>query len=63
MAMKVGEIRNREVIVLDREATIPAAAQRMRWHHVGSVVVTEQREGALVKLIGNEQQRERQRRG
>lgn len=61
--MRVGEICNREVMVLGREATIPAAAQRMRRHHVGSVVVTEQRESALVKLIGNEQQRERQRRG
>lgn len=44
--MKVGEICNREVIVVDREAAILEAAQLMRRRHVGDVVVTEEREGA-----------------
>jgi predicted transcriptional regulator len=42
--MRVGEVCNREVIVLDREGAILEAAQLMRRHHVGSVVVTEERE-------------------
>jgi CBS domain-containing protein len=48
--MKVGEICNREVVVIDREAAILEAAQLMRRHHVGDVVVTEAREGARVPV-------------
>lgn len=44
--MKVGEVCNREVVVVDREAAILEAARLMRRHHVGDVVVTEEREGA-----------------
>jgi CBS domain-containing protein len=43
--MRVGEFCSREVIVVDREETIPAAARLMREHHVGDVVVTEERDG------------------
>jgi CBS domain-containing protein len=48
--MKVGEICNREVVVVDREAAILEAAQLMRRHHVGDVVVTEEREGLRVPV-------------
>jgi CBS domain-containing protein len=43
--MTVGEACNREVIFVDREATIVEAAQLMRTHHVGDVVVAEMRDG------------------
>lgn len=76
--MRVGEVCNREVIVLDREGAI----QRMRGRGVRRVpavsssgaltgvlavddlidLIAEQLSD-LVKLIGNEQLRERQRRG
>jgi Mg/Co/Ni transporter MgtE len=76
--MRVGEVCNREVIVLDREDAI----QRMRGRGVRRVAAVSS-SGALtgvlavddlidliaeqlsdlVKLIGNEQLRERQRRG
>lgn len=48
--MKVGEICNREVVVIDREAAILEAAQLMRRRHVGDVVVTEERGGARVPV-------------
>jgi len=48
--MKVGEICNREVVVVDREAAILEAAQLMRRHHVGDVVVTEERGGIRVPV-------------
>lgn len=48
--MKVGEICNREVVVVDREAAILEAAQLMRRRHVGDVVVTEEREGLRVPV-------------
>lgn len=48
--MKVGEVCNREVIVLDREGTILEAAQLMRRHHVGSVVVTAGQSGVAVPV-------------
>jgi CBS domain-containing protein len=48
--MKVGEICNREVVVIDREAAILEAAQLMRRHHVGDVVVAEERGGTRVPV-------------
>jgi CBS domain-containing protein len=48
--MKVGEICNREVVVVDRGAAILEAAQLMRRHHVGDVVVTEERGGIRVPV-------------
>ncbi|HVW65395.1 MAG TPA: CBS domain-containing protein [Nitrosospira sp.] len=39
--MPVGEICNRDVIILRREDTILAAAKLMRQHHVGDVVVVD----------------------
>ena len=37
--MSVGEICNREVIIIDRNENITDAARLMRKHHVGNVVV------------------------
>jgi CBS domain-containing protein len=41
--MAVGEICNRDVIILQQEDTILEAARLMRQHHVGDVVVVEAR--------------------
>ncbi|MGM0655957.1 MAG: CBS domain-containing protein [Thermodesulfobacteriota bacterium] len=42
-AMGVGEVCNREVIIIDREGSIREAAGLMRKHHVGNVVVVEEK--------------------
>lgn len=42
--MPVGEICNRDVIILQRDATILDAAKLMREHHVGDVLVVEERD-------------------
>jgi CBS domain-containing protein len=39
--MSVGEICNREVIIIDRNENITDAARLMRKHHVGNVVVVK----------------------
>ncbi len=44
--MPIGEFCNREVVVIERGATALDAAQLMRMHHVGSVVVVDTLEGA-----------------
>jgi len=41
--MGVGEVCNREVIVIDREGSIREAAGLMRKYHVGNVVVVEEK--------------------
>ncbi|MCG6933327.1 MAG: CBS domain-containing protein [Gallionella sp.] len=48
--MAIGEICNREVVVAQRDCTILEAAQLMRQHHVGDVVVVEQRGGINVPV-------------
>ena len=40
--MPVGEICNREVIIVQKEATVLEAARLMRSHHVGSLVAIEE---------------------
>jgi len=40
--MLIGEICNREVIVIDKDSTIMEAAQLMRKHHVGTLVVVDE---------------------
>jgi CBS domain-containing protein len=42
-AMDVGEVCNREVIIIDREGSIREAAGLMREYHVGNVVVVEEK--------------------
>ena len=41
--MGVGEVCNREVIIIDREGSIREAAGLMRKYHVGNVVVVEEK--------------------
>lgn len=43
--MKIGEICNRSVITISRDASIKEAAQEMRKHHIGDVIVTERGDG------------------
>ena len=43
--MSAGEICNREVIVIQRDATIVEAAKLMRQFHVGALIVVEKRDG------------------
>ena len=49
--MPVGEICNRNVIILQRDDTILKAAKLMRQHHVGDIVVVEKR-GAVRVPVG-----------
>ena len=39
--MSVGEICNRDVVITDKKTTIVEAAQLMREHHVGSLVIVD----------------------
>ena len=48
--MPISEICNREVIIVQRETTVHEAAKLMRQHHVGSVVVVEERKGVRVPV-------------
>lgn len=48
--MPVGEICNREVVIVQRDATVHEAAKLMRQHHVGDVVVVEERKGVRVPV-------------
>lgn len=43
--MNVGEICNREVIIINQDGSIQEAIALMREHHVGDVVVVEERDG------------------
>ena len=43
--MAVGEICNRDVVIADKSLSVAAAAQLMRTHHVGDVVVVEEKDG------------------
>ncbi len=48
--MPIGEICNREVIVVQRDDTVLQAAKLMRQHHAGHVVVVENRGGRQVPI-------------
>jgi CBS domain-containing protein len=48
--MTVGEICNRDVVIIGKEATIPEAAKLMREHHVGNLLVVEDRRGQRVPI-------------
>jgi len=43
--MPIGEICNREVIIVQRDTTVQEAARLMRQHHVGTLVVVEEVSG------------------
>jgi CBS domain-containing protein len=42
--MSVGEFCNREVIIVEKQESVIEAAKLMRQHHVGDVVVVEEKE-------------------
>lgn len=44
--MQVGELCNRDVVVCRPDLSVVEAAQRMREHHVGSLVVIDRLDGA-----------------
>ena len=48
--MPISEICNREVVIVQRHNTILEAAQLMRQHHIGDVVVVEERGGVRVPV-------------
>jgi signal-transduction protein with cAMP-binding, CBS, and nucleotidyltransferase domain len=48
--MGIGEYCNREVVVTGPDTSLREAARLMRHHHVGDVVVVEEREGRTVPL-------------
>jgi len=48
--MKVGEYCNREVVIVDRDTGIFEAARLMRKHHVGDVVVIDERPGGRMPV-------------
>ncbi len=48
--MAVGEVCNREVVITDRESSILEVTKLMRRHHVGDVVITEDRDGERVPV-------------
>lgn len=48
--MPVGEICTREVTVMRRDETVMEAAKLMRQHHVGSILVVEDRNGVQIPV-------------
>lgn len=48
--MPIGEFCNREVVFATRKTSIPEAAQLMRQHHVGDLVVVDEIDGKRVPV-------------
>lgn len=48
--MSVGEFCSRDVVVVEKNTSIAAAAKLMRQHHVGNVIVVEQRDGLRIPV-------------
>lgn len=48
--MSVGEFCSRDVVVAEKNTSIAAAAKLMRQHHVGNVIVVEQRDGLRIPV-------------
>ncbi|MEO8418075.1 MAG: CBS domain-containing protein [Methylophilaceae bacterium] len=48
--MSIGEICNREVIIVQRDDTVLQAAKLMRQHHVGDLLAVEERDGRRVPV-------------
>ena len=48
--MPVSEVCNREVVIVKRDTTVNEAAILMRQHHVGNVVVVEERNGIRIPV-------------
>jgi len=50
--MSVGEVCNRNVVFIDKEGSIVEAAQLMRSHHVGTLVVVDPSRGKHASPVG-----------
>jgi CBS domain-containing protein len=48
--MAIGEICSRDVVIARREESVREAAELMRRHHVGDIVVVEERSGSRVPV-------------
>lgn len=48
--MPIGEICNREAIIVQRDDTVLQAAKLMRQHHVGDLLAVEERDGRRVPV-------------
>jgi CBS domain-containing protein len=48
--MNMGEICNREVVIIDREDSILQAARLMREYHVGNVIVVDEQDGGRIPV-------------
>jgi predicted transcriptional regulator len=48
--MQAAELCNRQVVTASRDMSIPEAARLMRDRHVGSLVVTETKEGRVIPV-------------
>jgi CBS domain-containing protein len=48
--MSIGEVCNREVVIIDRRESVFDAAKLMREYHVGDVLVVEERDDARVPV-------------
>jgi len=48
--MRTGDVCNREVVFVERDGAIADAARLMREHHVGDLVVVEDRDGRRVPV-------------
>ncbi len=50
--MKTGDVCNREVVFIQRDASVFEAASLMREHHVGDLVVVEEKENGRRTPVG-----------
>lgn len=48
--MAIKEFCNTDVVICETDATVPAVASLMRTHHVGDVIVIEERDGRRMPL-------------
>jgi CBS domain-containing protein len=48
--MPIGELCNRDTVIANRDDTVAEAAKLMRQHHVGDVIVVEERNGMRVPV-------------
>jgi CBS domain-containing protein len=46
--MSIGEICNRDVVIVGRKTSIQEAAKLMRQYHVGDVVIADKRDGEVI---------------
>ncbi|MFT4060327.1 MAG: CBS domain-containing protein [Legionella sp.] len=48
--MKIGEFCNRDVIIMNGDESVKAAAELMRRHHVGDVILVEENKGQRIPI-------------